>query len=721
MQKEIVQKVIKTIREDGAKGCLRKTESYINKKIRQRKLNTLSYKDILFISGCREDLPHPWRYRVKHQREQLEAYHYATDEVYYQDLKLEQLNYYRAFIFFRCPCTDLINEFVDKAKKLNKKVAYDVDDLVIDTFYTNQIKFVQEMGVADKVAYDNNVLNMQKLLKKCDFAITSTNCLAEELKKYVPFVYINRNTASEEMVKLSKEAIKIKEESQIVKLGYFSGSITHNADFEMILPIIITLMERHENIELYLVGELDLPDGLQKYSGRIKKLPFGDWRHLPQIISLVDINLAPLENTIFNKAKSENKWVEAALVKTVTVASDVGAFHDCIENKKTGFLCSSTEEWETTLNYLIEHKEERDKVAEYAQKHCLENNTTINTGKNIVKIFKEALPSNYVFVLPGLEISGGIKVALKHAKILQDNGKDVTLFLLTGNKHSFEFEGTEFPIINIDETKIKGNIGYAVATMWTTMAFVDSYINIKNRCYLVQNYESNFYEEGNRLRIEANKSYCPYHNVKFYTISKWCEKWLKEQYNQNAIYAPNGIEIERFTCHKRSFGKKIRILIEGDCAVDYKNVDEAFEVINKLDSASYEVWYMSYNAEPKEKYRVDKFLHKIPYEKVPEIYAQCDILLKTSLLESFSYPPLEMMASGGYVVAVPNGGNVEYLQHGENCLFYEAGNIAQACDAIRRIKQDKELQETLFVNGRKTAESRAWENINQTILKMYTE
>ena len=243
MQKEIVQKVIKTIREDGAKGCLRKTESYINKKIRQRKLNTLSYKDILFISGCREDLPHPWRYRVKHQREQLEAYHYATDEVYYQDLKLEQLNYYRAFIFFRCPCTDLINEFVDKAKKSNKKVAYDVDDLVIDTFYTNQIKFVREMGVADKVAYDNNVLNMQKLLKKCDFAITSTNCLAEELKKYVPFVYINRNTASEEMVKLSKEAIKIKEESQIVRLGYFSGSITHNADFEMILPIIITLME----------------------------------------------------------------------------------------------------------------------------------------------------------------------------------------------------------------------------------------------------------------------------------------------------------------------------------------------------------------------------------------------------------------------------------------------------------------------------------------------
>ena len=74
---------------------------------------------------------------------------------------------------------------------------------------------------------------------------------------------------------------------------------------------------------------------------------------------------------------------------------------------------------------------------------------------------------------------------------------------------------------------------------------------------------------------------------------------------------------------------------------------------------------MSYNGNPKSWYRVDRFLHRVPYEKTPEVYAACDILLKTSLLESFSYPPLEMMASGGYVVAVPNGGNLEYLKMGK--------------------------------------------------------
>ena len=34
------------------------------------------------------------------------------------------------------------------------------------------------------------------------------------------------------------------------------------------------------------------------------------------------------------------------------------------------------------------------------------------------------------------------------------------------------------------------------------------------------------------------------------------------------------------------------------------------------------------------------------------------------MVESFSYPPLEMMATGGYVIIVLNGDNKEYLKDG---------------------------------------------------------
>ena len=94
---------------------------------------------------------------------------------------------------------------------------------------------------------------------------------------------------------------------------------------------------------------------------------------------------------------------------------------------------------------------------------------------------------------------------------------------------------------------------------------------------------------------------------------------------------------------------------------------------------------MSYNANPKAEYRYDKFLHRVPYEKTPSVYAECDILLKSSWLESFSYPPIEMMATGGFCVVVPNNGNHEYLVDGENCLLYPQGDIDAAISAIEQI------------------------------------
>lgn len=716
----MIKKAFVTVRDEGVTGCTKKTKGYIEKQIKKRKKVEKEYKDILFISGCGEDLPHPWRYRVKHQREQLEAYRYATDEVYFRELELDMVRYYRAFVFFRCPETEVIREFVAVAKELNKKVIYDIDDLVVDTAYTDQIPFVAAMKAEDKKAYDANVMDMQKLLKESDFAITTTGRLEMELRNYVPKVYLNRNVASEEMVALSKQAWKnVKKEDGITRIGYFSGSITHNADFEMILPVLEEVLEVHTDVELYLAGELDLPEELKKYQERIKKVPFGDWRKLPEIIAQMDINLAPLEETIFNEAKSENKWTEAALVKVVTIASDVGAFHDCMEDGRTGLLCNSKDEWKKALEKMIESPQERRRIAENAYQECVKGHATFKTGRNIWKIMEEELTENYIFVLPGLEISGGIKVALKHAAMLQRAGKDVMLFALSTEEKWCEFDGCRFPVISLEDTRCSGKADYMIATMWTTVEKIENYTRASHKYYLVQNFETDFYEENHPLRKLANQSYMPADDVEFLTISRWCQEWLLEDYGHRCAYAPNGLETERFPVRRRNLNGKIRILIEGDCAVDYKNVDESFGVTNGLDKDRFEIWYMSYNAQPKETYRVDRFFHKVPYEKVPEIYEQCDILLKTSLLESFSYPPLEMMATGGYVLAVPNGGNVEYLKDHENCLLYDAGNIAQAREKLEELIRDEKLQEKLYQNGLSVAAERDWKNVEGEILRMY--
>lgn len=151
----------------------------------------------------------------------------------------------------------------------------------------------------------------------------------------------------------------------------------------------------------------------------------------------------------------------------------------------------------------------------------------------------------------------------------------------------------------------------------------------------------------------------------------------------------------------------------------HKNVDESFRIVEQLNSNKYEVWYMSYNAKPKDWYRVDKFLHRVPYDKVGDIYRACHILLKSSALESFSYPPLEMMATGGYVVAVANDGNVEYLKDSENCLFYSQGAIDEAVQNIEKIAHSESLRKTLSVNAIKTCKGRDWKSIEKEILALY--
>lgn len=50
------------------------------------------------------------------------------------------------------------------------------------------------------------------------------------------------------------------------------------------------------------------------------------------------INLASRRRKHLNEAKSENKWVEAALVRVPTVASNFGAFAKMIRDGETGFI-----------------------------------------------------------------------------------------------------------------------------------------------------------------------------------------------------------------------------------------------------------------------------------------------------------------------------------------------------------------------------------------------
>ena len=722
--KELTNKTFSSLKEDGVKVTLGKTKRFlVERKARKNRPYDIGFKDILFINGC--CLPHPQRYRVTHQIEQLESYGVSCDRIDYEKLDVNLVRYFRGFVFYRCPVTPTVEEFIRLAKENNKTVFYDIDDLVFDLEHTNMIKFLDSMSEAERNLYNDGVIRMGKTLDLCEYGIASTERLQAEMGKHLKEVYVNRNVMSEEMVKYSQEALtKVVKDDMKIVIGYLSGSITHNDDFKLIMPSIINVLKKYDNVYLEIVGLLDLPDEMKDVKHKVITAPFMDYRELPKLIRSIDINLAPLEDTIFNEAKSENKWTEAALVKIPTIASNVGAFKSQMVNEKTGLLCNDGDDWDKYLKMLIEDKSFREEIGLNAYNEVMDKHVTTFSGKGVADFIMSKLHKNACFVLPSTNVSGGIMVAIKHGLILKKRGYDVTMINLNLETKDVSkvYEGEEYLyVVPEHRTYFEAKVDVMTATMWLTLDFVKKYYNCVNKKYLVQNMERGFYLPGRFERIKATSTYNMQPGVDYITISKWCERWLKEDFGNEVKYAPNGIDLSIFEFKERNFDGKIKILIEGNCKDYYKNVDESFKIVEKLDKDKYEISYLSYEKEPKDWYHVDNFYHKVPHSKVGKIYQENDILIKTSILESFSYPPLEMMATGGLVVVVPNDGNSEYLVDGENCLLYEQGDIDSAVSKIESIVSDKKLRDKLEKGGLATAKKYEWSKIENSIVSLYEE
>jgi len=343
---------------------------------------------ILLIDGVENIIPQCTRYRVLNKAEQLRKHGFEVKVTNLSDFQLSMAQNASHIIIYRSPISPELLRLCHLAKDYGKPVFFDIDDLVFDTVYTDQLSYTQGLNPVEKGNYDAGVRNYGYMLENCDCAITSTNQLQEELKKYQSTVLLNRNLASDELISISSQFLKdYSQVSDVVKIGYFSGSISHNENFELIKPAIKQLLKKYSNVQLHIVGILDIPKDMKPFGNQIVTHDYVDWDKLPALISEVDINLAPLVDSIFNRAKSEIKWIEAALVKVPTVASKIGAFSDEVVDGETGLLATD-DEWFDKLESLVLSLELRQKLAESAYRAVLEN-CTLSKKDEMVTYFEQ--------------------------------------------------------------------------------------------------------------------------------------------------------------------------------------------------------------------------------------------------------------------------------------------------------------------------------------------
>ena len=101
------------------------------------------------------------------------------------------------------------------------------------------------------------------------------------------------------------------------------------------------------------------------------------WQQLPCAIASVDINLMPLEDTLFHRCKSENKWMEAALVRVPTIASYNDEMELATKDGENIILCRNNDDWNSGLEKLVAYEDVRKDMAQKAFDYVVNNKTTL--------------------------------------------------------------------------------------------------------------------------------------------------------------------------------------------------------------------------------------------------------------------------------------------------------------------------------------------------------
>jgi len=336
-------------------------------------------KSVLFIIEDKESVQ--FRYRVENV---IEAYGHDAKCVVKDDFLVKDLDGVDLLVIERQTAkNNKILSIIKEAKKQKIHVVFDIDDLIFDYKYLHLLKNSAGKSLLYWVGY---LWGIRRIAKRVDGFIVTNDFLGKKIKGSFSKPYkVIRNSLNNKQIEKSDRIKKGKK--NCFAIGYFSGSPTHKKDFELVQPYLFKFLDTHDDAEVRVVGYMDFNGETKKYieSGRIKISKSVDYLDLLDLMSEVDVNIAPLVVNDFTNCKSELKFFEAAAVETTTIASPTYTFKNAITDGENGFLAES-DEWFKKLEYLYKNPEENKKIAKVAREYALKN----YTGKVFLKEVEEA-------------------------------------------------------------------------------------------------------------------------------------------------------------------------------------------------------------------------------------------------------------------------------------------------------------------------------------------
>jgi len=333
-------------------------------------------------------------------------------------------------IYFQCSTGGKLHyDIFTKMKKFNEKAVdkglcspmkfiFDYDDSIMDVGPDNpayifsgteecivefgpymkepiKIEWIDKQTVKE-VNGDNWIFNIERnksLIKYtkqvksfADALVCTTPYLAEKLKIDNPNVYVIPNA-----IDLSLYKNGVSTDDGIVRIGWaFSSS--HWEDYFDILPALTEVINSRDDVELVLLTRDDTPTN-ELDMNKVEIYPYTsilDGYHKLMGKLNLDIGLAHLTDTEFNKCKSPLKFLEYSAIGAATLAPNI-LYNDYIEDGETGSIYNSHEEFKVKLNQLIDNKKLRKKLASNALTYVDTNYSIEKIAPLYLDMFKKVL------------------------------------------------------------------------------------------------------------------------------------------------------------------------------------------------------------------------------------------------------------------------------------------------------------------------------------------
>jgi glycosyltransferase involved in cell wall biosynthesis len=219
---------------------------------------------------------------------------------------------------------------------------------------------------------------ISRTMEIADMVTTTTYYLADQLRVYNDNVTVLPNSMDLDRWELPY----LKNDTGKIRIGW-AGSITHLEDFKMIVAPLKKIAKEFKNVQFIIIGDprvAELLDGCQVEM--MTGVPFDAWPS--KLYSLrLDIGLAPLTNTFFNKCKSNIKWMEYSIASVPGIFSPiVYSFPNDPFDGIYGQIAENEDQWYRCIKNYIISPELREDIAKKARS-CVTTSHTMKTNGHL--------------------------------------------------------------------------------------------------------------------------------------------------------------------------------------------------------------------------------------------------------------------------------------------------------------------------------------------------